>query len=84
MRPPTHHRSVWTNLINVRAPVPPDTNPGIRDSIGWWTSIAGAPELERNPPNNPRRTKKKKFGEWVRCFADGEDWRLGLKGVGAD
>jgi hypothetical protein len=71
--------------INVRAPVPPNTIPEMRNRAGWWAFIAGAPELEWNPPKKPKADKeKRRFGRRMRGFADGEDWEVGFEGAEAE
>jgi len=62
--------------IHVQAPLPPNTIPEMRNRSGWWAFIAGAPELEWNPPKKPKVDKdKKRFGKGMRGFADEEDWQ---------
>lgn len=71
--------------INVQAPLPPNTIPEMRNRAGWWAFIAGASELEWNPPKKPKADKGKgKSGMGMRGFADHEDWPGGLEDVEAE
>ncbi|KAF9790477.1 hypothetical protein BJ322DRAFT_1118091 [Thelephora terrestris] len=65
--------------IDVQAPLPPNTIPELRNRAGWWAFIAGAPELEWNPPKKPKANKK--FGKGMRGFADEEDWQGEFEGA---
>ena len=70
--------------INVQAPLPSNTIPEMRNRAGWRAFIAGAPELEWNPPKKPKADKgKKKFGRGMRGFAD-EDSYDGFEGEEAE
>ena len=71
--------------INVQAPLPPNTIPEMRNRAGWWAFIAGAPELEWNPPKKPKVDKeRKRFGKGMRGFVDEEDWQSGFEGAEAE
>ena len=71
--------------INVQAPLSPHTVPEMRNRAGRWAFIAGAPELEWNPPKKPKADKeKKRFGKGMRGFADEEDWQDGFEGAEAE
>lgn len=70
--------------INVQAPVPPNTIPELKNRNGWWSFIAGAPELEWNPPKKPRANKDNKFGKGMRGFADEEALQGELGGAEAE
>ena len=70
--------------INVQAPLPLNTVPGMRNRSGWWAFIAGAPELEWNPPKKPKANKDKKFGKGMRGFGDEEDREGEFEGVEAE
>ena len=71
--------------INVQVPLLSNTIPEMRNRAGWWAFIAGAPELEWNPPKKPKADKdKRRFGKGMRGFADEEDWQGGFEGVEAE
>jgi hypothetical protein len=75
----TGHQNMDQPTINVQAPLPPNTIPEIRNRAGWWAFIAGAPELEWNPPKKPKANKR--FGKGMRGFADEEDWQGEFEGA---
>ena len=71
--------------INVQAPLSPNTIPEMRNRAGWWAFIAGASELEWNPPKKSKADKeKKRVGKGMRGFADEEDWQDGIEGGEAE
>ena len=70
--------------IVVQVPLPSNTIPEMRNRAGWWAFIAGAPELEWNPPKKPKAGKdKKKFGKGMRGFVD-EDFDGGFEDMEAE
>lgn len=69
--------------IDVQAPLPSNTIPGMRNRAGWWAFIAGAPELEWNPPKKPRAKRDNRFGRGMRGFSDEEDLQGELEDVEA-
>ena len=70
--------------INVQAPLPSNTIPEMKNRAGWWVFIAGAPELEWNPPKKPKAKKDKKFGKGMRAFPDEKDLQGELEGAEAE
>ena len=78
------HQNMDQPTINVQVPLPSNTIPEMRNRAGWWAFIAGAPELEWNPPKKPKAGKdKKKFGKGMRGFAD-EDLDGGFEDAEAE
>ena len=69
--------------INVQAPLPSNTIPEMRNRAGWWAFIAGAPELEWNPPKKPKAVKSKS-GKGVRGFTNEEDGQGEFEGEEAE
>ena len=78
------HQNMNQPTINVQVPLPSNTIPEMRNRAGWWGFIAGAPELEWNPPKKPKASKdKKKFGKGMRGFV-GEDLDGGFEETEAE
>jgi hypothetical protein len=80
----TARQNIAQPTINVQAPLPSNTIPEMRNRAGWWAFIAGAPELEWNPPKKPKANRDKKFGKGMRGFADEEDLQGEFEGVEAE
>ena len=70
--------------INVQAPLPSNMIPEMRNRVGWWAFIAGAPESEWNPPKKPKTNKDRRFGKGMRGFPEEEGLEGELESVEAE